>query len=151
MSRHNLRAAILSLGLLLPSGAWAAEYGTADEARAMLDRVIAEMKADPAKALAKVNAGEGGGFVDRDLYPFCIGPDARVSGHPSPEQLGKHASEIKDVDGKTMTEEMLKVAEEGKVAEVEYKWPRLGSTEPTPKVSFVTRIGDQVCGVGYYK
>jgi len=50
-----------------------------------------------------------------------------------------------------VVEEMMKVAQEGKVAEVEYKWPQPNSTEPLPKVSYVTKIGDQVCGVGYYK
>lgn len=30
-------------------------------------------------------------------------------------------------------------------------WPRPGSTDPVPKVSFVTKVDDQVCTVGYYK
>jgi signal transduction histidine kinase len=37
------------------------------------------------------------------------------------------------------------------VSEVDYKWPRPGSDTPVQKISFVTRIGDQVCAVGYYK
>jgi len=110
--------------------------------------VVAAVKADPAAALAKFNAGEDG-FKDRDLYPFCVGPDGVMTAHPT--LLGKPASEIKDVDGKMVVEDMIKVAEEGKVAEVEYKWPQPDSTEPLPKVSYVTKIGDQVCGVGYYK
>jgi hypothetical protein len=50
--------------------------GTADEARAMLDRVIVAMKADSAGTLAKINEGAEG-FRDRDLYPFCSGPDGQ--------------------------------------------------------------------------
>jgi hypothetical protein len=30
-------------------------------------------------------------------------------------------------------------------------WPRPGTTDPVQKVSFVTKVGDQVCAVGYYK
>ena len=45
---------------------------------------------------------------------------------------------------------MLDVAREGSVSEIRYLFPRPGSTVPVPKVSFVTRVGDQVCGVGYY-
>ena len=26
-----------------------------------------------------------------------------------------------------------------------------GGGEPAPKVSYVTKVGDQICGVGYYK
>ena len=47
---------------------------------------------------------------------------------------------------------MMKVAAEGKVEEVSYMWPRPGAdATPVQKVSFVTKAGDQVCGVGYYK
>lgn len=35
--------------------------------------------------------------------------------------------------------------------EVAYSFPRPGTTEPAPKVSYVTETGDQICGVGYYK
>ena len=143
-----LRPLIAVLALLFVPGAFAAEYGTPEEAKTMLDRVVAAVKADPAAALAKFNAGEDG-FKDRDLYPFCVGSDGIMTAHPT--LLGKPASEIKDVDGKMVVEEMMKVAQEGKVAEVEYKWPQPNSTEPLPKVSYVTKIGDQVCGVGYYR
>jgi hypothetical protein len=30
-------------------------------------------------------------------------------------------------------------------------WPRPGTTDPVQKISYVTKIGDQVCAVGYYK
>ncbi len=30
-------------------------------------------------------------------------------------------------------------------------WPRPGSDKPVPKVTFVTKVGDQVCAVGYYR
>lgn len=34
---------------------------------------------------------------------------------------------------------------------MDYEFPKPGTTEPVPKESFVMRIGDQGCGVGYYK
>jgi hypothetical protein len=46
------------------------QFGTADEAKAMLLKAVAAVKADKAKALDMFNKGEGG-FLDRDLYPFC--------------------------------------------------------------------------------
>ena len=46
------------------------QFGTAEEAKAMLLRAVAAVKADKAKALEMFNKGEGG-FLDRDLYPFC--------------------------------------------------------------------------------
>jgi len=53
----------------------AADFGTPrDEARAILDKAVAAIKADKASVLAQFNKGKGG-FKDRDLYPFCAGPD----------------------------------------------------------------------------
>jgi hypothetical protein len=38
------------------------------------------------------------------------------------------------------------------ITEVSYMFPKPGTTAPAvPKVSFVTRVGDLGCGVGYYK
>src|SRR5262245_17154969 len=56
--------------LTLSAAAFAGEGGTAEEARAMLDKAVAAVKADKTKALDMFNKGEGG-FRDRDLYVFC--------------------------------------------------------------------------------
>ena len=148
MQTRSLIAFACGLALAASLAHAAGEFGSATEAKAMLDKAIAAVKADKAKALAAFNKGEGG-FKDRDLYPFCAGPDGNFTAHPA--LLGKSMKELKDKTGKAMGEEMLKVAQEGKVAEVSYMWPRPGSTEPVQKVSYVSKAGDQVCAVGYYK
>ncbi len=147
MKRNLLVGA--SLALTLVGASFAAEYGTAPEAKAMLDKAVTAVKADKAKALASFSAGQSG-FKDRDLYPFCASAaDGNFTAHPL--LMGKSLKELKDKTGKAMGEEMLKVAAEGKVAEVSYMWPRPGNTEPVQKVSYVTKVSDQVCAVGYYK
>ena len=42
---------------------------------------------------------------------------------------------------------------EGQITEVpSYMFPKPGTITPTfPKISFVTRVGELGCGVGYYK
>ena len=125
-----------------------AQYGTAAEAKAMLEKAVGALKTNKAKALAEFTKGEGG-FKDRDLYPFCGGPDGNFTAHPS--LTGKSLKDLKDKAGKPLGAEMYKVAQEGKISEVSYMWPRPGQTEPVQKVSFVTKVGDQVCAVGYYK
>jgi len=125
-----------------------AQFGTAAEAKVMLEKAVAAVKADKAKALAMFAKGEGG-FKDRDLYPFCGGPDGNFTAHPT--LTGKSLKELNDKAGKALGAEMYRVAQEGKVSEVSYMWPRPGQTEPVQKVSYVTKVGDQVCAVGYYK
>ena len=47
------------------------QFGTTQEARAMLDKAVVAVKVDQPVALAMFLKGEGG-FRDRDLYPFCF-------------------------------------------------------------------------------
>jgi signal transduction histidine kinase len=127
----------------------AAQYGTAEEARAMLDKAVAAVKADKTKALDMFNKDEGG-FKDRDLYVFCANTsDGIITAHPTlkSEQL----KDIKDEKGFALGKEIMRTATEGKVSQVTYLWPRPGSKKPIEKVSFVTKVGDQICVVGYYK
>lgn len=144
----SLLAAALALGASA-SIATAADFGSAAEAKAMLEKAVAAVKADKAKALAAFNAGTDG-FKDRDLYPFCANAsDGIFTAHP--KLAGKSLKELKDKEGKALGAEILDTAKEGSISEVAYKWPRPGSEEPVQKVSFATKVGDQVCAVGYYK
>jgi hypothetical protein len=58
------------LVLSTAASVWAADFGTAEEAKAMLEKAVAAVKEDKAKALDMFNNGEGG-FKDRDLYVWC--------------------------------------------------------------------------------
>ena len=127
-----------------------AQFGTSAEAKAMLEKAVAAVKADKTKALADFNAGATG-FKDRDLYVFCANTsDGIITAHPAIK--GQSLKTLVDKNGKKLGEEMFASAAEGKIAEVAYMWPRPGAdTTPVSKVSYVTKVADQVCGVGYYK
>ena len=116
----------------------------------MLDKAVAAVKADKGKALAEFNAGSGG-FKDRDLYPFCANAsDGVFTAHPS--LRGTQIRDLKDAAGNAFGEQILRAGTaEGQVNEVSYSFPRPGTTAPAPKVSYVTKVADQVCAVGYYK
>jgi signal transduction histidine kinase len=129
--------------------------GTAQEARAMLDKAVAAIKADQAVALAMFNKGEGG-FKDRDLYPFCFrSGDGKGVATPIAVPAGTDIRTLKDPAGKAFGLELYAAAQkpEGQVTEIsDYMFPKPGTTAPAvPKVSFVARVGDLGCGVGYYK
>lgn len=136
------------LAIVLMGVAWAGDFGTPEEAKAMLEKAVAALKADQAKALDMFIKGEGG-FKDRDLYPFCGGPDGNFTAHP--KLVGQSLKDLKDKAGKAFGAEIYAKAQTGAVAEVPYMWPRPGQTDPVEKVAFVTKVGDQVCAVGYYK
>ena len=140
---------VCALGLLgLPGPAWAAQYGTSDEAKGMLERAVAELKKDKAKALEEFTKGEAG-FKDRDLYPYCIGPDGKFTAHP--KLVGQSVKDLQDKSGKNIGDMVIAAAKEGEITEVSYMWPRPNETQPREKVAYVTKVGDQICAVGYYK
>jgi signal transduction histidine kinase len=149
--RHKIMFGIAAAALVVSSAAFAqAQFGTAAEAKAMLDKAVAAVKADKAKAIAAF-AGGTDGFKDRDLYPFCFNMGDGVTVAAPASVLGKDVRTIKDPTGKAFGEDLFKGAQDGKISEVAYMFPRPGQTEPSAKVSFVTKIGDLGCGVGYYK
>jgi hypothetical protein len=126
-----------------------AQYGTAGEARAMLEKAVAAVKADKRKALDNFNSGEGG-FRDRDLYVFCANAsDGVETAHPTAK--GARLQDFKDVRGFAFGEEIMRAATDGAVNEITYLWPRPGSDTPIPKVTFFTKVADQICGAGSYK
>ncbi|MFC7335384.1 cache domain-containing protein [Rhodocista pekingensis] len=143
-----MRIGLVITLLFAAVGARAADFGTAEEAKAMLERAVTAIQQDKDKALRQFAQGEGG-FKDRDLYPFCGGPDGLFTAHPS--LTGKSLRDLKDKTGKALGEEIYGTAAEGKISEVSYMWPRPGETEPVQKVTYVTKVDDQVCAVGYYK
>src|SRR5689334_5892644 len=150
MFRKFMIAAASVAVLALSATAFAQQYGTADEARAMLMKAVAAVKADKVKALDMFNKGEGG-FLDRDLYVFCtnLGDGKNVAiGNPNAKQLlGKDARTLKDSTGKVFGQELYDAMQkpEGQITEVTYMFPRPGADKtPVPKVSLVTRASDDL-------
>ena len=126
-----------------------AQFGTETEARAMLDKAVAALKESKEKALETFNKGEGG-FRDRDLYVFCANAsDGVMTAHPYLK--GEHLQDIVGKKGFPLGREIMENATEGEIKQVTYWWPRPGTEEPREKNTFYTKVGDQDCGVGYYK
>jgi signal transduction histidine kinase len=150
VARYVRGAAGAALLLLAAGSAGAEAVGSADDAKAMLLRAVAAVTADEPAALAAFNHG-GSGLRDRDLYVFCARTDGRVDAHVDPAQLGRNLKDLYDMDGVAFGQEMMAVARPGDITAVSYVWPRPGTRTPAQKVSFVTRVADQVCGVGYSK
>lgn len=139
------------LALALGVGpALAQDVGTAEEAQAMLEAAVAALEADKAAALAAFTAGEPP-FRYRDLYVFCGGADGVLTARGSDSALvGEDMRALVDANGFAFGEAFFATAVEAEYRTVEYYWPRPGETEPVAKVPYVTRAGDQMCGVGYY-
>jgi hypothetical protein len=142
-------AAILVLVTPTSLPAAQAQFGTEQEARAMLERAVAALKENKEKALEMFNKGEGG-FKDRDLYVSCANAsDGTITAHPYLK--GEQLQDIVGKKGFPVGKEIMQNATEGVVKEVTYWWPRPGSDKPLEKHTFYTQVVGQNCSVGYYK
>jgi hypothetical protein len=138
----------------IPSAAFA-QQGTAQDAKAMLEKTAAAIKADHDLTLAQINKGENG-FRVGDIYPFCnrISDGKALATPASVPPLGTDARGLKDPTGKAFGKELNDgmMKPEGVVTEVHYLFPKPGTTAPAvPKTTIVMRVApDLGCGVGYY-
>jgi cytochrome c len=150
MKRLVLVSAVLVAALAVASSAVAGDKGTPAEAQALLDKAVKEVQKDgTVKALAAFNDPKGG-YVDRDLYVFCQGPDGKITAHRDPTMVGKEVATLKDADGKEIGKQMIEIGKKGS-GSLEYRWPNPVSNKVETKVSYLKKAGDQLCGVGAYK
>ena len=138
--------AMASFGAVAPATA----AGTAEEAKAMVSKAIALYRDVGAAAFDAINQPDGG-FRDRDLYVFVIGPDNRVVAHAFDlARLGQDTMALKDVDGRPFGRTMIETA----TAEgtwVDYKWPNPETGKIGAKSSWIVKADGYIFGCGIYK
>jgi TRAP-type uncharacterized transport system substrate-binding protein len=129
----------------------AAEFGTREEAMAMVQRVEEKFKREGAEATFRAINSKALGFVDRDLFPFVHKLDGTlcVANGVTPAVRGRNLHDLKDQDGKFLVQEFVKIANNPPGhGWSDYRWlnPVTGTIED--KSAFIERMGDYLVGVG---
>ncbi len=143
--------------MTLATSAVAAEFGSKEEAVAMVKRVQAQFRKDGAEATFKaVSDKTTKQYHDRDLYPFIyhVGgaeKGVNVAHGARPALIGKNLIDLKDQDGKYLIREMLDLANGPGKGWVDYKWPNPITNKIEDKSSYIEKMGDYFVGVGIYK
>ena len=144
--------ALLGTGFIAMSMtvAVAAEMGTPDEAKAMSESAAALVNTNGEAAFADFSK-DGGEFLTKDLYVFCMDMEGKMLSHAvKPQLVGKNLIEY-DKYGEKLFVNMIEVAKGGS-GWVDYNWPKPGSEEITQKTSYVIKNDKGFfCGVGAYK
>jgi cytochrome c len=90
-------------------------------------------------------------FYDRDLYVVCIGKDRTIVADGGfPQVVGASVDVLKDADGKPLGQAIIDAAASGGAGFVRYHMISPASSQMQPKVSYVQKVGDDVCLVGAY-
>ena len=123
-----IRTAALAL-LAATTLAFAQERGTADEAKALVEKGLAHVKAVGAeKAFADFSDKESGKWVSKDLYIVVLKFDGTIMAHGVNKGLvGKNLIDVRDPDGKYFSREMIEAGKKGG------GWTDYGFTDPVTK------------------
>jgi uncharacterized protein len=147
-----LVGALMCTALLSPTLAY--EFGTREEAVAMVRRVVAKFKKDGPEATLKAINEMAPGFKDRDLFPFVQKIDGTevVAIGPIPAIRGKNMHDLRDQDGKFQTQEQVKIATTPPYhGWNDYRFLNPKTNLVEDKSAWIERMGDYYVGVGIYK
>ncbi len=151
----KLITTIIGVGFLLlvaESVSFAAEFGTAAEAEAMVKKAIQLIKAEGReKAFVEINNPKGK-FVDRDLYIFVYDINGKCVAHGfNAKMIGKELAEMKDPDGKYFVKERIEIAKTKGKGWQDYKFTDPITKKLEPKSAYVERVENLIVGCGVYK
>jgi cytochrome c len=143
--------AMLCVGSASISSAWAEDYGTKDEAVALVKRAIAlvnEVGLDTAKLQFMDRNGK---FVDRDLYIIVVDTAGiRVAHGQNPKLVGKTFVDAVDVNGKEYGKDVMRIAAGPGTGWVAYVFKDPITGKVLPKEVYVEKAGDYVYVAGVY-
>ena len=152
MSRIKIMAVVVLSLFVMVSFSFAQERGTAAEAKALLDRAVALIKAEGDKAYPKLQ-DTNGAYVLKDLYVYVFTEkDATVKVHPyAPAMIGKTWIGLKDADGSPFVQKILEGAAKSGKGSVDYSWADPKTKKVEKKSSYYEKVGDVIAVSGFYK
>ena len=137
---------------LIASVSFAQERGTAAEAKALLDKAVALIKADGEKAYPKLQ-DKAGTYVSKDLYVYVFTADnATVKVHPyAPGMIGKSWKTLTDADGNPFVQKIIDGSAKSGKGSVDYSWADPKTKKVDKKSAFYEKVGSVIAVSGYYK
>ena len=126
--------------------------GTADEAKSLVDKAAAYIKANGKdKAFAEFT-NQKGQFVDRDLYIFAVDFKGLTLAHGGSAKLvGRDMFGLKDADDKFFIQNFIDIAKTKGSGWVDYKWANPVTKKIEKKSTYVFKVDDYFLGCGIYK
>ncbi|MDR3437174.1 cache domain-containing protein [Telmatospirillum sp.] len=130
----------------------AEDFGTAEQAKAMVDRVTVFFKANgKEKTLAELSNPKGQ-FIDRDLYVIAYSLEGIRLAHPyNPKLIGLSVLDAVDFDGKAYGKDIITLANGAGSGWVDYKFTDPTTKKLADKSLYILKAGDLIFGCGIYK
>jgi len=144
-----LATAALMLASLCASAA--SEFGTIDEAKALVKKAAAYVDKNGREKSFEDFSRSPGPFVDRDLYVVVYDMQGLALAHPNPKWRGKNMMELRDQSGHNWVKERTELALKGQpngLQDTQIFNPTTKKVEP--KRVYWERHGDLIIASGAY-
>ena len=134
------------------AGAADAERASANDAVAMVKKVIADMKKLGKDKVIQDIQSQGPQYRDRDLY-VTVGTleGITLANGNNAKLAGKNTLDLKDVDGKSIVRDRIEIAKTKGSGWQDYKWPDPLTKKIQKKSMYVERYEDMTVACGIYK
>lgn len=143
---------LLAAAACLAVPAFAAdERASPEEAKALLSKAIAHLKAvGKDKALADFMT-KPSPWVDRDLYLSVYDMTGKTVAHINPRMVGKDNMNLQDANGKFHVKERFEIVNAKGKGQQEFAFLNPMTKQIEPKVMFFEKVGDLILACGAYK
>jgi uncharacterized protein len=130
----------------------ASQFGTRDEAVAMVHRAQEMFKRLGPEGAVKAVRSKAPGTIDRDLYTYIIDQNGVVMANGAIATMtpGTNLFNARDQNGKYFMREQLEVCKGPGSGWVDFRWLSPVTQTIEDKSSYIERMGDYCVGVGIY-
>lgn len=138
--------------LLTVTSAYAQGYGagTPLEAKKMVEKAVAYIRANGVdKALKEFN-NPNGKFQWRDLYVFAYDLQGTIVGHPNPKLIGRNLYQEPDIKGKLFTKEIVYLANNMDSGWVDYTYLNRMTQQEESKITYFQSTSNLIVCCGAY-
>ncbi|NHZ32279.1 cache domain-containing protein [Massilia rubra] len=153
--RKLFQIALICCAAVFCTSAFAAasDHGSAEEAKALVQKVIAYMKANGReKTIAEINDMQSTRFRDRDLYVTINDMSMKNLAHGANAKMqGKDLIDLKDADGKPFMRERLDLVKTKGKGWQDYKFVNPVTKQIEPKSMYFEKYEDLIINCGIYK
>jgi len=132
--------------------AGASEFGSRDEAIAMVQRVQEMYRKAGFEATVKAIRAKDRAFFDRDLYAYIIDTNGVVLANGAvPAVQGKDISEFRDQNGKYLVKGEIEICKGPGHGWIDFRWLNPVTKVVEDKSAYLERLGPYCTGVGIYR
>ncbi len=150
--RKILQLILLLAAFCCAGASYGADHGSAEQAVAMVQKVIAHIKANgKEKTIAEINSLSDK-FRERDLYVTILDMNGLELAHGANRKMqGKNLIDLKDQDGKPYMRDRLELARSKGKGWQDYKFANPVTLKMEPKSMYFEKYEDMVISCGIYK